>query len=45
MAKMNINEKKLVLARMKWSDDDYDLSIGSQGTFSKNDLIKNKDKE
>lgn len=38
-------EKEVVLARVKAYDDDYEVSVGSKGTFNKDELLENIEKE
>lgn len=40
MKKIDIDLKKIVLASIESYDDDWMLSIGSSGTFDKNELLK-----
>jgi len=43
--KININEKEIVMAQVRTYDSDFELSIGSFGTFSKKELLENIEKE
>ena len=42
--KVNKCEKEIILARVRAYDDDFELSVGSGGTFSKDEIIKNIEK-
>ena len=39
------NEKELVLARVRAYSDDFELSIGGKGTFSKDKIVENIEEE
>ncbi len=41
----NKNKKEIVLARVRAYDDDFELSVGSGGTFSRDEIIENIEKE
>jgi len=45
MKKININEKETVMARVRAYNDDFELSIGDYGVFSKDELLENIEKE
>ena len=43
--KANKDEKEITLARVRAYSDDFELSIGGRGTFSKSEIVENIEKE
>jgi len=41
----NKNEKEIVLARVRAYTEDFELSIGGKGTFSRDEIVENIEKE
>ena len=39
------NEKEIILARVRAYTDDFELSIGGKGTFSRDEIVENIEKE
>ena len=42
---INRNEKEIILARVRAYSDDFELSIGGKGTFSRDEIVENIEKE